>query len=79
MNFKIKTDEKKTVNYKVRSNGIVESGKTTLSAAKWILKQGTPYESNEFEGFPIAVRSTGGEYFFEGKVRGECGPDYCDV
>lgn len=41
---------------------------TRLEAARWMLDEYPPYRSDEFEGYPIAVKnSIGSEYFFEGE------------
>lgn len=66
MNFKLNEKNGK-VKYLNRMNGTVVGSDTTLDSATWLLTHGKPEKSGEFEGYPIAVKMNGNEYFFSGE------------
>lgn len=66
MNFKLNEKNGK-VKYLNRMNGTVVGTDTTLDSATWLLAHGKPEKSSEFEGYPIAVKMNGNEYFFDGE------------
>jgi hypothetical protein len=66
MNFKLNEKNGK-VKYLNRMNGTVVGSDTTLDSATWLLTHGKPEKSSEFEGYPIAVKMNGNEYFFSGE------------
>ena len=66
MNIKLNEKNGK-VKYLNRMNGTVVGSDTTLDSATWLLAHGKPEKSNEFEGYPIAVKMNGNEYFFDGE------------
>ena len=66
MNIKLNEKNGK-VKYLNRMNGTVVGSDTALDSANWLLAHGKPEKSNEFEGYPIAVKMNGNEYFFSGE------------
>lgn len=66
MNYKLNVQNGK-VGYYNRKNGAVVGSTTTVDSAMWLLRQGKPEKSAEIEGYPIAVKVNGSEYFFSGE------------
>ena len=66
MNFKLNVTGGK-VRYLNRTNGAVVGSDTPIESAMWLLKRGKPEKSDEFPGFPIAVKVQNSEYFFSGE------------
>ena len=54
------------VRYLARVKNEVVGSDTLEDTALWMLQQDKPRRSDEFEGFPIAVKVGGTEYFFSG-------------
>ncbi len=74
-----------------QDNANVEA-ETSLNSAEWMLNEGKPFRSDEFEGFPIGVEVNKSLYFFAGEWPVEpkkrrkrrikdavCGNDYCEL
>ena len=60
---------------KVPRLGVEVVGSDTRDdTAIWMIQQDTPRKSDEFDGFPIAVKVGGTEYFFEGIIEDEPKP-----
>lgn len=59
------------VKYLNRHNGTVVGSDTSADNAWWIVQNGKVEKSDEFEGYPIAVKLNGNEYFFYGEWLGE--------
>ncbi len=55
------------VKYLNRLNGTVVGSDTSADSAWWIVENGKVEKSDEFEGYPIAVKLNGNEYFFSGE------------
>lgn len=66
MNFKLNETAGK-VKYLNRMNGTVVGSDTAVDSALWMLREGKPEKSDEFPGYPIAVKMNGNEYFFSGE------------
>lgn len=67
MNIELKVINGK-VKYLARVKGEVVGSDTREDTARWMIEQDKPYKSDEFRGFPIAVKVGGTEYFFEGII-----------
>ena len=60
---------------KVPRVGVEVVGSDTRDdTAQWMIQQDTPRKSDEFDGFPIAVKVGGTEYFFEGIIEDDPKP-----
>ena len=66
MNFKLNVTGSK-VHYLNRTNGAVVGSDMTVDSSMLLLKQGKPEKSDEFPGYPIAVKVQNSEYFFSGE------------
>lgn len=55
------------VKYLNRHNGTVVGSDTSADNAWWIVQNGKVEKSDEFEGYPIAVKLNGNEYFLSGE------------
>ena len=66
MNYKLKETAGK-VKYLNRYHGNVVGTDTSANNAMWILNQYKPEKSDEFPGYPIAIKAQNSEYFFAGE------------
>lgn len=67
MNFTLNTNGG-VVRYIVKQQKQVVGSSTKAGTAIWMIGQGSPYKSDEFPGYPIAVKEPhGDEYFFAGR------------
>lgn len=66
MNYRLNEKNGK-VPYLTRMNKTVVGGETARESAEWILENGKPEKSGEFEGYPIKALVNGNEYFFSGE------------
>ena len=73
MNIKLHVVNGK-VKYLARVKGEVVGSDTREDTAQWMIQQDTPRKSDEFDGFPIAVKVGGTEYFFEGVIEDDPKP-----
>lgn len=66
MNYKL-TSQNGRINYiMLQQTGPVGS-ETRLDSAEWMLAQNKPRKSKKFDGYPIAVKVNGADYFFPGE------------
>lgn len=66
MNIKLNIVNGK-VRYIARTKAQVVGSDTREDTAWWMLRQAKPQKSDEFPGYPIAVKVNGTEYFFSGE------------
>lgn len=91
MDYKLRPNNGK-IRYITKQISANVETETQLSSAEWMLNEGKPFRSDEFEGFPVGVEINGTKYFFAGewpvapkkrktrrKKDAVCGNDYCEL